>query len=283
MALVEGQYKVGGLLIGPGTRYELLRDGNFWSRSARADMGGVRAWNHGTWSGAEWGNEAVVPLPIMVRGVTADIAGWTAAHQPLAAAFAPVGVGGDVELRWCLGGREYVMYGRPRMMEPDASTIALGYARTQCAFVAQSPFYYAGTESVTAAITPPSYTGGLTFPVTFPLTFNSTLAGGEATLTNDGTVATGLLLRVDGPCVDPTVIVVQGSTALTLTVGMTVSAGSYLEIDTTARTVLLDGTVNRRGDMYGDWPQAPVGTSTVRYRVGSGAGSLTARYRPAWW
>lgn len=281
MALVEGQVSVGSLVMGPGTSYRLLKDVNPFNRSARADMGGTRAWNHGTWSGAEWGNEAVIPIPVMPEGD--GIAGWLELHQVLAAAFAPRGTSGDVELRFCLGGREYLMFGRPRLIEPDMDTIALGYARTQCAFVAQSPFIYAGTESNTGAITPPSYVGGLTFPVTFPLSFNSTLTGGEATLTNDGTAETGLLLRVDGPCTDPQITVIQGSTVTTLTVGITIALGSWLDIDTAARTVLLDGVTNRRGDMYGQWPLVPVGTSTIRYRTSSGSGQLTARYRPAWW
>lgn len=283
MPLTEGQVQVGSLLMGPGTRYEVLATFNPWIRTVRTPATGDRSWAHGSWSGAEWAPESVVPIPVMVRGATDSVAGWMECHKALAAQFAAVGTNGDMELRWCLGDQEYVMFGRPRMSEPDPVTIGLGYARTQCAFACQDPFIYAGEETVVGPITPPSYVGGWSLPFTFPFTIGSTLTGGEATLTNEGTVEAGMVLRVDGPCKDPVVTVTQGSTVTALTVSTTVASGDYLEIDTSARTVFYNGTTNQRGYAYGDFPLAPVGSSTIRYRVSEGAGSLTVTFRSAWW
>lgn len=283
MALAKGQVQVGSLLMGEGTAYQVLKDFNPWARNVRTPATGDRSWAHGSWSGAEWAQEVTVPIPVLAVGAESNTESWEVVHQALSAAFAAVGTGGDVELRWFLGAREYVMYGRPRMVSPDPELIGLGLARTQCAFACQDPLIYAGEETVIGPITPPSWVGGWSLPFTFPFTFSASLTGGEAEMVNEGTVESGLNFRIDGPCKDPTVTVSQGNSFLTLTVATTVADGDFLEIDTAARTVYYNGATNQRGYAYGDWPLAPVGTSTVRYRASEGAGSLTVTFRSAWW
>lgn len=162
MPLEEGQWQVRSLIMGPGTSYRMMDPTNPFSTTARADQGGPRAWNHGSWSGAEWANERMVPMRILVD--TPDLASWRDAHQQLAAAFAPVGdIATSVELRFAFGGVEYLLLGRPRMVEPDLSIVATGRGFTRAAFVALDPRIYSGDLS-TVQTGLPVQSGGLTVP-----------------------------------------------------------------------------------------------------------------------
>jgi len=271
------------LVMGPGTNYVLLAEVNPWNRRVRADQGGPRAWAHGSWSGAEWADEVVVPIPVRVEVADGTPAGWLTAHQQLAAAFAPSST--DVELRIHIGGGEYLLYGRPRLVEPDATNIAFGYAVTRCGFVALDPLIYAGSESQ-AVLNLPLFTGGLTVPVTAPFTIGATRSQGFADITNAGTVETGLELRIDGPVSQPRVTLVSsGGSPQTVTVDIVLGATQWLDIDTKARTVLLNGVSSRRGQASGDWPLLPAGTHEVRYAAAeyNNTSTLTVSWRSAWW
>lgn len=272
------------LVMGDLTPYRVMQGTNPWSRSARVDSSGTRPWAHGSWSGAEWMAEAVVPITVMVQSDTA--AEWLTYQQTLQSAFRPIGDAiSDIELRWRLGGSEYVMFGRPRMVEPDVVNMR-GETIVRAAFVALDPFIYAGTETVVADIPLPTYTGGLSVPFTAPFTINGTLAGGFADITNTGTADTGLLLRIDGPVVSPSVwLVHDNGTVQRLDFNITLSAGQWLDVDTKERAVLLNGTVSRRGQTSGDWPLLPNGTHRLRWNASiyNTDARLTVRYRSAWW
>src|SRR5690554_6903050 len=172
MPLAEGQVQIRDLVMGPGTPYRIMTEFNPFNRSVRADQSGPRAWNHGAWSGVEWAAEATVPMRILVEAD--DVAGWISLHQQLMAAFAPVGESAtDVELRFAMGGREYMMRGRPRMVEPDLKLIGTGKSFTQAAFVALDPFIYSGTEGVAGPLNLPRYEGGLVISSAEPLNSNT--------------------------------------------------------------------------------------------------------------
>lgn len=284
MPLLEEQVSVRDLVMGPGTPYKMLGF-NPWTRNIRAEGAGKRAWAHGSWSGSEWLDEVTVPMRI--RTVGEGVAGLLAAQQQLTAAFRPVGdATEDVELRWMLGGVEYVMFGRPRMVEPDAEVIGTGRSYSQCAFVALDPFVYSGAEAVVDDIALPIYVGGLSVPFTVPFTIDGSLSGGYADIVNAGTADTGLVLRIDGPVVSPRVwLVHEDGTVQRLDFDITLASGQWLDIDTKNLTVLLNGTVSRRGQTSGDWPTLPPGTHRLRWNaaVYNSDARLAVRYRSAWW
>lgn len=282
MPLTEGQVQVGDLIMGRDTSYKLL-EFDPWSRQVRADQGAARAWNHGAWSGAEWQAQAVVPMRIRVLG--SDAATWLALHQALAAAFVPSST--DVELRWVTGGVEYLLRGRPRMVEPEVRTIGRGQVITKAAFVALDPLIYSGDEhSVILGL--PSTTGGLTVPVTAPLTIPATVTSGRATITNAGKAPVGLTLRIDGPVVEPRVSLLTSAGTAIVRMWLTLTAGQWLDIDTAARTVYLNGTASRRGQATGDgigWPILPKGSAELAFDspTYSALPQLTATWRDAWY
>lgn len=213
VALTEDlQVAVGELLLGPGTPYRLM-DFNPWVKTVRAPQEQDRPWNHGSWSGAEWSNKVTVPMRILVRGSQRTTSEWLQLQQQLAAAFAPTGdAASDRELRWRIGGVEYLMRGRPRMVEPSVEHIGdgLGYAFTQCAFVALDPRIYSGVEHVAGPIPLPQQAGGLLVPGTqrvlngnpgFELDTTGWFASGGSLVRSTGQAHTGVasgLLTPDG-------------------------------------------------------------------------------------
>lgn len=283
MTLALGQVSVGSLVLGKGTPYRLI-DFNPWTRTARADQGGPRAWNHGSWSGAEFQDQATVPMGIITSGAINDVASWQAAHQQLAAAFAASD--SDVELRWNLDGAEYLMLGRPRMVDPDITNIGLGFAVTRAAFVGLSPLIYSGVLHAETLVLPTT-SGGLMLPLTLPLTIAATVVTGTKTLVNAGTAPAGLILRIDGPVSQPRVsMTAADGTVLTLRFGVDLTAGQWLDVDTAARTVYINGTASRRGDTYGDWPiLAPGAGGELVFDAATYQASarLTVSYRDGWY
>jgi len=439
MALEVGQIAVGDLVMGEGTPYRVMTETDFWSRHVRADQTGPRAWGHGSWSGAEWAEEAVIPLRIMVSG--SGVGGWLAAHQQLVAAFRPRSE--DIELRWNLDGTEYMMRGRPRMVEPDTSTIGLGISVTRCAFVALDPHIYSGEEhSVTLGL--PSTSGGLTVPgppalnanpffetdtsgwsgqnatiarsteqahegsasllitpdgvsasggaiadglvpvtpgrpvrasmwvyspggwndlrplvdwhdasqafmsselgsgfavpagqwthlqqtltppagaayaklrarhggtpsasdiwyvdelmlvdpasggLTVPFTVDAVVSAGRVMLSNAGTAPVGLRLRIDGPVSEPRVSLLTDDGTAVLRLQLNLGTGQWLEIDTSARTVYLQGTASRRGLASvneGGWPLLPPGSAELAFDAATfnASARLSVAWRDAWW
>lgn len=94
---------------------------------------------------------------------------------------------------------------------------------------------------------------GLSFPWSFDLDFGDADPIGSATVTNAGTADAYPLLRIYGPCTDPSIEnVTQGKTIVFE--GLTVLAGEFVEIDVRAKTIyyLGDSTDSRYDDL--DFP-----------------------------
>lgn len=278
---------VGGLLLGPSTSYTLI-EFNPWGKTNRATQSDKRAWSHGSWSGRELIDEVAVPIRVLIT--TDTPVDWLAAHQALAAAFTPTDDGTDAELRFRFAGNDFVMFGRPRLVEPEsAELLALGKSFTRAAFVALDPLIYSATERQ-QVLGLPSVSGGLTVAFTVPFTITATVTAGRATISNAGTQSTALKLRIDAfgnSLVEPRVSLLTGSTVKVLRANLTLSAGQWLEIDTGARTAYLNGEVSRRGNMSGDWPLLPPassGSSELAFDAGaySATAQLTATWRDAW-
>lgn len=288
MALLEGQVQVRDLVMGPGTPYQVDRFNPF-NRTTRATATEGRAWNHGVWSGVEWANEKAVPMRILVSDTLGGMASWVDLDQQLAAAFHPIGEDvGEVELRFTLGGREYVLFGRPRSVEPTSEHVGFGWSLTQAAFVALDPLIYSG-ELVQVATGLPTFEGGLPVPLTVPFTVDGVQVGGREPTENEGTAETGLFMRLDGPLQEPRVTLQrQDGTTPTLRFDIDIAAGQWLEVDTAAETVFLNGLPqsSQLGRTAGEFFLLPKGVSTLRFaHTGdhNETAQLTVSYRHAWW
>jgi hypothetical protein len=284
MPLAEGQVQLRGLVLGPGTPYRLAEHFNPWTLTVRAEQGGARPWAHGAWSGAEWREE--IPIVIRLTTLGAGGAGWLALHQPLAAAWAPSDL--DLELRFVVGGQEFVMFGRPRMLTPSPRHVD-GHGRYELGFSCLDPTVYSGVEHVAGPVELPTQAGGLALPFTLPYTVAGQLVGGTAELVNAGTKPAPLRVRIDAPVPRPGFVLQRpDSTLQRVEVDLDLAAGQWLDIDTAAGTVLLNGlvTASQRGVTAWDVDPEPLlpGTTTFRFTGADfDAGVATPRWRDAWW
>lgn len=298
MPLLDGQVQVRDLVMGEGTSFEMIQF-NPWTRNVRAPSQTARAWNHGDWSGAEWQNAVTVPIVVSIEGRPApdacegDFDTWIANRHQLALAFSAVGDSiFDVELRWRFGSVEYLMFGRPRMVDPEArwlSWVRPGAAASQCAFVALDPRVYSGELHQGGPTGLPITTSGLLVPFTVPLLVPGKLIAGELELVNAGTTPAGLFVRIDGPVADPGFFLQRPDGSVqSVRVEVTLEAGQWLEIDTAAGTVFLNGlpTASQRGAtiwQIDPYPLLP-GTNTLRFIATdyNDAAQITVFWRDAW-
>lgn len=280
------------LLMGDSTRFDLQDTFNPFATQVRADNGGDRPYAHGAWVGAEWQAERVVPIRVIANGANGDVPTTRQAVHDMAAAFSAVGATGEIaELRFRLAGDsdEFVLFGRPRGIDPDLSTFALGYAYVSTAFVASDPRIYSGAlTTVSTAL--PAQQGGLTLPFTMPFTIDGTLISGRLDLTNTGTAAAGLQMRIDGPVVDPLILLRRPDGLVqSIEFTLTLAADQWLQIDTTSTLALLNGLPqsNQRGSAAWDMDPFPLlpGVSELRFTspVYNDTARITVEHRSAWW
>jgi hypothetical protein len=282
MALIDGQIQIARvgmptITLNQGTPYTVTQF-NPWDRGVRADQGGTIPWGDGEWSGAEWRTAATIPLDVEM-----DEGDWPAlmqAYWALDAALAPVRTGPEAEITWSAGGTEYLMYGRPRGATMIPRSLEHGTARVTSSLVCLDPAIYSAVEhSVTMGLL--YRTGGFSVPMRVPVVSASAVADGEVAVTNAGTALARLLLRITGPVPRPRVSVVTDTTVQTLYLDTVLGPDDWLDIDTAKKSIVLNGSVTRLADQYGDWPLLPPGPSLIRFEsdIYEPLARLNARWR----
>lgn len=142
-----------------------------------------------------------------------------------------------------------------------------------------------GIAERSQAILPVVGTGGFSFPFSFPLSFAGASSPGDLVV-NDGTASTWPVLRIYGPITNP--VVENLSSGERLVFATTVAAGTFLEVDSAARTITLGGdptqrrysSLNRSASSW--WPLYP-GANAIRLLASTSAAParLEIRYRNA--
>lgn len=128
--------------------------------------------------------------------------------------------------------------------------------------------------------------GGATFPMAMPLIFAGAAgATGAIVVTNAGAYASRPTFRILGPVTDPVLENLTTGQRLRFA-GLSLGAGDYLDVDTDARSAVLNGSASRRGTVASDsewWSLAP-GDNQVRFLAAAytAAAQLQVTYRPAW-
>lgn len=291
MTILEtGQWKVRDLVLGPGTEYRIASNSPFFTLAIRADQSHTRAFGHGEMVGSEWANARVVPIRIFIDTTEHTELSWVDAIDQLAAAFQPVGSTGEiVELYRNISGREFVYFGRPRLIEPDEDLAAGGYGWVQCAFEAADPRRYSA-ELTTVSTGLTEYVGGLSTSFTTPFSIVTVLSSGLLQLNNTGTADSGLEVRVDGPLSGNQLVLQRPDGSVqSLSVNLDLMAGEFLLIDSVKKTALLNGvsTADFRGSSQWGWDTHPLPPGVTSFRfMGSddtGTAQATVTYRSASW
>lgn len=286
--LEDGQHQLGSVLIGKGTTVTVIAIEGLGQpplRTADVEPSG----EDGLWLGADYysGRTLQIDAAIKTPGDPQAILDTLAALQGDADTTAVRGFGGTtMSLRLKFPGRTTrVVRGRLRKLEPDLTQYLHGWAPLDIEFTAADYLFYDDEPDTTGIPLGLLTTGGLTFPLTFPLIIDGDPAavGRPGYVQVNGTAATWPVLRVTGPCSNPTITHVASGRALT--VQATLAAGEWVELDTRPgwRTVLRNNgggaplTPQSRIDLFRLTP----GVNEIRWTATDP--TLTSTLAVTWW
>jgi len=155
---------------------------------------------------------------------------------------------------------------------------ALG--RVSLSLLAPDPRRYSTDESSTSTGLPQT-SGGLSLPISLPVTIGATVSSGVLVAVNAGDVATPVRFAIAGYC-PPGATVTHLGTGQQLRFADEVPAGRVLEIDTAARTALMDGTASRT--VTGSWFYLQPGINEISFSASAyhPDAELTCTHRSAW-
>jgi hypothetical protein len=286
--LADDQHQLGGLLIGSGTPITIATIEGLGQpplRTGDVDPAG----EDGIWLGIDYyaGRTLRLDAAIKVPGDATAVWDRLAELQDEADTPAVRGAGGTtMNLRLKFPGRAArTVRGRLRKLEPDVTRYRHGWVPLDIEFQAADHLYYADEPTATSIPLGLLSTGGLTFPLEFPFVIagDPAAVGRPGYLTVEGTVPTWPVLRIAGPCSNPSITHV--ASGRTLTVQTTLEAGEWVEIDTRPgwRTVLRENgggaalTPRSRIDTF----QLTPGTNELRWTATDN--TLTSTLAVTWW
>lgn len=153
-----------------------------------------------------------------------------------------------------------------------------------------SPALY-GLDSVSGVTGLPSSSGGMQFPYRFEepavslstWMWSETVTSGKVALNNVGTASSPVMIRIDGPVVDPQVLHVGSGHVMAF--DMNLGSGHYVTINGLTHEVLIDGTDPARGRaIRREWGQAEPGMNVWGFNAGeySGMARMTVSFYPAY-
>ncbi|UVX35925.1 MAG: tail protein [Namikivirus usui] len=153
-----------------------------------------------------------------------------------------------------------------------------------------SPYLY-GLDSVSGVSGLPSSSGGMTFPYHFEeagvslssWTWSENVVSGQVALANVGTAPSPVMIRIDGPVVDPQVLHVGSGHVMSFI--MSLGSGHYATINGVTHEILIDGTDPARGRVTRrEWSQAEPGMNVWGFnaREYSELARMTVSFYPAY-
>lgn len=267
-----------GLQMGPGTQYAIsdLPDLD--------DLPDVRAYDvdrtgaHGTWTGPDYTGARSITMGITLRGTDAvDLGRLTAALQR---AMQPT----PSPLQLQLTDRQQMVWAKVRRRRiPYDATSLQRVTVAQILFYAADPRIYSLAEHTGGPVAAYAPASGRSYPRTYPWVYGTGGTGGSITCINSGASETSPLLRIDGPCVRPTVQLSETGTVLAF--NNTLLPGQFMLVNTANRAVLAQGSTPRRDWVIAgsDWPIMQPGTNSFVYRSDPyGDGSIPTYLTVTW-
>ena len=153
-----------------------------------------------------------------------------------------------------------------------------------------SPYLF-GLESVSGSSFLPSSTGGMTFPYYFEAAdgslgswqWSETIVSGNVALSNVGTAPSPVMIRIDGPVVNPQVSHVGSGHVVAF--DMSLGLGHYVTVNGVTHEILVDGTDPARGRVTRrEWSQAEPGMNVWGFNASeySESARMTVSFYPAY-
>lgn len=177
---------------------------------------------------------------------------------------------------------ERVIFVKSRGARYDWATLRrLGMTEIQFLLYAEDPRIYDNVLMNTVIPFGGQATTGFGFDFGFDLSFGASVPPDGAFIINSGNRPTPLIFTISGPVVDPRII--NDAESKSMNFSITLGASDVLVIDTSNKTVLLNGSTNRRNALLTqDWFFLNVGSTFIRFGGASGTGTLSVSYRNAW-
>lgn len=155
---------------------------------------------------------------------------------------------------------------------------------------ALSPYLY-GLDSVSGVSGLPSSSGGMSFPYHFEESgvslsswmWSEKVVSGSVALSNVGTAPSPVMIRIDGPVVNPQVSHVGSGHVMAF--NMSLGVGHYVTVNGVTHEILVDGTDPVRGRAARrEWSQAEPGMNVWGFNAGeySTAARMTVSFYPAY-
>jgi hypothetical protein len=296
--LVDYQHQLGGYLIGRNTPVTIETIEGLGRAEVRtSDVDPPLA--DGTWPGVDYYTGRTVRIAAAVKtpgdpaGALDIIAGLQAAAD---SASIRLSAGATMLLRLKFPGRPVrVLRGRLRKADADLAAVIHGWAPLDLEFLATDPRFYADDDSEQPAIIPLGLVsgGGFRAPVRAPVYVTpaiSTLPSARpGWIVNAGTTDTWPVLRITGPCSNPSVLHVASGRTLAFP-DLVLGIGQWVEIDTRPpwRSVIretggsADSVLSRtsRPDLF----SLPKGASEIRWTATdpTNTSRLSVSWQSAW-
>lgn len=148
-----------------------------------------------------------------------------------------------------------------------------------------------GLESVSGDTGLPKTWGGMVFPYRFEeptvslssWLWSENVISGNVPLLNAGTASSPVMIRIDGPVVNPQVLHVGSGHVMAF--DMSLGSGHYATINGMTHEILIDGTDPARGRVTRrEWSQAEPGLNVWAFSAGeySDAARMTVSFYPAY-
>lgn len=157
--------------------------------------------------------------------------------------------------------------------------------------VALSPYLF-GLDMVSDSTGLPMTSGGMVFPYTFEdratgsgsgWVWSERVDSGQVWLQNTGTAPSPVLIRIDGPVVDPQVTHIGSGHVMAF--DMELGSGQYVLINGQTHEILVDGSDPARGRVRRrEWSQAEVGSNVWGFSANeqSDMARITVSFYPAY-
>lgn len=162
--------------------------------------------------------------------------------------------------------------------------------RFSLGLTALSPYLF-GLDSVSGVTGLPRSSGGMLFPYHFEESggslsswvWSENVVSGQVALANVGTAPSPVMIRIDGPVVNPQVLHVGSGHVIAF--NMSLGSGHYATVNGVTHEILVDGTDPARGRVVRrEWSQAEPGMNVWGFNASeySNAARMTVSFYPAY-